>query len=145
MNDHEIYPMPFFVSIMVKDVEKSKYFYVNLLDFILVFSMPNNKVAHIRFTKYADMLLVEKGEGDDGTNNNNIKLNFSLPLAGRKINEIEAIARENGALVEGPIERPWNVTEVTIKDPDGYLLVFSEPINTKLSFDEVVGRMDTPK
>jgi hypothetical protein len=29
--------------------------------------------------------------------------------------------------------------EVTIRDPDAYLLRFSEPINRSLSFDEVMG------
>ena len=38
----------------------------------------------------------------------------------------------------GPIDQPWNVREVTVLDPDGYVLIFSMPINMKLSFDEVI-------
>ena len=41
--------------------------------------------------------------------------------------------------VAGPVERPWNLRDVTIRDPDGYRLRFSEPIDTSLSFDEVMG------
>lgn len=40
--------------------------------------------------------------------------------------------------VEGPIERPWNVREVTITDLDGYRIRFSEPIDMNKTFDEVI-------
>jgi hypothetical protein len=40
--------------------------------------------------------------------------------------------------VNGPIDQPWNVREVTVIDPDGYRLIFTMPININLTFDEVM-------
>jgi hypothetical protein len=50
-------------------------------------------------------------------------------------------AREAGANVTGPIDRPWNVREVTVMDPDGYRLVFTVPINIHMKFDEMLERV----
>ena len=51
----------------------------------------------------------------------------------------ENVRQSTPTSVEGPLDRPWNVREVTVQDPDGYRLRFSEPIDTNLSFDEVMG------
>lgn len=57
--------------------------------------------------------------------------------------DIDAFAKQahdKGANLSGPIDRPWNVREVTVFDPDGYKLIFTVPININLGFDEVVER-----
>jgi len=40
--------------------------------------------------------------------------------------------------VEGPLERPWNVRELTVYDSDGYRIHFLEPVDTEKSFEEAV-------
>ena len=45
--------------------------------------------------------------------------------------------------VEGPVERPWNVREITVHDLDGYRIRFSEPIDTTKNFKEVMGQAES--
>jgi hypothetical protein len=55
------------------------------------------------------------------------------------VDEIAQQARESGATrIDGPVVRPWNVRDVTVYDPDGYRLRFSEPMDLDRSFDEVM-------
>ena len=61
-------------------------------------------------------------------------MNVSLPLAGRQAGDLAQRALELGALVEGPVERPWNVRDVVVREPDGYLVVFTEPIDITAAF-----------
>ena len=61
-------------------------------------------------------------------------MNFSLPLAGRQAGDMAQRALELGALVEGPVQRPWNVRDVVVRKPDGYLVVFTEPIDITAAF-----------
>ena len=44
--------------------------------------------------------------------------------------------------VKGPVERPWNVRDVTIQDLDGYRLRFSEPVDTTKSFNDVMRQQE---
>lgn len=47
-----------------------------------------------------------------------------------RISELNAFAgqiAETGAVVEGPVDRPWNARDVVVHDPDGYRLVFTTP------------------
>ena len=36
------------------------------------------------------------------------------------------------------MERPWNAREVVVTDPDGYVLVFTEPLDASRTMDEVL-------
>jgi hypothetical protein len=55
---------------------------------------------------------------------------------------VEEIARQAKAAgtvhVEGPVERTWNVRDVTIQDLDGYRLRFSEPVDNTKNFRDVM-------
>jgi len=44
-----------------------------------------------------------------------------------ELNAFAARIREAGAVIEGPVDRPWNTRDVVVSDPDGYRLVFSTP------------------
>ena len=144
-SDHEIYPMPAFPTLQVTDLEASTHFYVDGLGFMHIFSIPGPygipMVEHIRFSRYADILLEQESENEmfeDFPHGLGVRLSFSLPPAKRDCDEIAQRAHEIGARVEGPIERPWNVREVVITDPDGYTLVFTEPIDISKSIDDVI-------
>jgi hypothetical protein len=68
-------------------------------------------------------------------------LSFSLALANRDCYEFAQRARAFGARVTGPVERPWNAREVEVIDPDGYALVFTEPLDTTKEFDQVLAQI----
>jgi catechol 2,3-dioxygenase-like lactoylglutathione lyase family enzyme len=57
----EIYPMPMFPMLIVKDLDASSSFYRNVLGFQHIFTMPGPggqpALVHLRWMKYADLLL----------------------------------------------------------------------------------------
>ena len=141
MND-EIYPMPFFPTLIVKDLEASSDFYQKALGFKHIFTMPG--LVHLRWVKYADVLIAGHRDGEEitGTKGAGVALNFNmLDRFNGDMDAFATHARQNGANVHGPVEQPWNVREVTVLDPDGYRLVFSTPLNVNLKFDEMLERV----
>jgi catechol 2,3-dioxygenase-like lactoylglutathione lyase family enzyme len=137
--------MPAFPTLAASDLAGSRQFYVEGLGFKHIFSIPGldgqPALEHIRFCRYADLLLEplpRDAEEQPGLRGQGVRLTFSLPLAGRDAEEIAQRARELGALVEGPVERPWSVRDVVVQDPDGYVLVFTEPVNVAATFDDVL-------
>lgn len=141
----EIYPMPGFPTLSVASLAISKQFYVDALGFHVIFSMPPGGgptvLEHLRWTRYADLLLVQGSpEGrEPGARGLGVRLNFSAALAGRTCADIAQQARAYGVeQVEGPVERPYNAREVVVTDPDGFVLVFVEPMNLDKTFDQVL-------
>jgi catechol 2,3-dioxygenase-like lactoylglutathione lyase family enzyme len=138
MNE-EIYPMPMFPVLIVKDIEASSSFYQHALGFKHVFTMPG--LVHLRWAKYADLLLTKSRDGNELTEPKGVGISLNFNMFDHFNGDIEAFAhhaRENGATVTGPIDQPWNVREVTVLDPDGYKLIFTVPLNTDLAFDQVI-------
>jgi uncharacterized glyoxalase superfamily protein PhnB len=146
----EIYPMPSFPTLIVKDVEASSNFYQNVLRFKNIFTMPGQdgrpSLVHLRWVKYADLLITRSRDGKETTAPKGIGISLNFNMFEHFNGDMDAFAkhaRENGANVVGPVNQPWNVREVTIFDPDGYKLIFTMPINLNLSFDEVIDRVKT--
>jgi uncharacterized glyoxalase superfamily protein PhnB len=137
----EIYPMPMFPALIVKDLEASSNFYQHALGFKHVFTMPG--LVHLRWVKYADLLLTTSRDGKEITEPRGVGMSLNFNLFEHFNGDIDALAnhaREKGATVMGPIDQPWNVREVTVLDPDGYQLIFTVPLNTELSFEAVIER-----
>lgn len=141
----EIYPMPMFPMLIVSDLETSSNFYQNALGFKHIFTMPGPggqpALVHLRWTKYADLLIARPRGDEELTEPRGVGISLNFNLFDRFKGDLDAFARharENGATVIGPIDQPWNVREVTVLDPDGYKLIFTVPLNTNLTFDEVV-------
>lgn len=148
----EIYPMPMFPMLLVKDLEASSNFYQNALGFKHIFTMPGPggqpALVHLRWAKYADLLIAKPRDGQELTEPKGLGISLNFNLFDRFNGDMDAFAkhaREKGATVVGPVDQPWNVREVTVLDPDGYKLVFTVPLNTNLTFDEVVGRASREK
>lgn len=144
----EIYPMPSFPMLIVRDIEASSNFYQNALGFRHIFTMPapdgTSGFVHLRWVKYADLLITISRDGKEISEPKGagISLNFNMfEHFNGDMDVFAKHARDNGANVTGPVDQPWNVREVTILDPDGYKLIFSMPINTNLGFDEVIERV----
>jgi len=145
MMTEEIYPMPSFPTLIVKDLKASSDFYQNGLGFKHIFTMPGPggqpALVHLRWVKYADLLLARPRDGKELTEPKGlgISLNFNLlDHFGGDIDALAKHAREYGADASGPINQPWNVREVTVTDPDGYKLIFTVPLNLNLGFDQML-------
>jgi catechol 2,3-dioxygenase-like lactoylglutathione lyase family enzyme len=143
----EIYPMPLFPTLIVSDLEASSNFYQTALGFKHIFTMPGPggqpALVHLRWTKYADLLITRPRDGKELTEPKGVgvSLNFNIfDHFGGDIDVFAKHARENGVNVIGPVDQPWNVREVTVYDPDGYKLVFTVPLNVNLAFNEVIER-----
>ena len=146
----EIYPMPSFPMLVVKDLEVSSEFYQNVLGFKHIFTMsgPGGQpvLVHLRWVKYADLLVTGPRDGKALTDPKGVGISLNFGMFDRFDGDIDAFAehaRKNGANVKGPIDQPWNVREVTVFDPDGYRLVFTVPLNINLGFDKVLERAST--
>ena len=56
------------------------------------------------------------------------------------MDELAANLADQGVEVaEGPVNRPWNTRDIVVHDPDGYRLVFFEPVDITRSFEDVMG------
>ncbi|MGV8838766.1 MAG: VOC family protein [Bauldia sp.] len=149
---HEVYPMPAFAGLEVADTNASRRWYMEALGFADVFTMPNGPtgmpmLVHLRFTKYADILLRPAFAPAAGPKGVGISLTFTVFDGG--LDAIDALAeraRKAGAtIVQEPGDRPWNARDFTVADPDGFRLVFTKgPVSTDLTFAEVMDRAGKP-
>jgi catechol 2,3-dioxygenase-like lactoylglutathione lyase family enzyme len=142
----EIYPMPSFPTLNVADLERSSKFYQETLGFKHVFTMPGRDgkpaLVHLRWLKYADLLLALPRDGKEVPEPRGAGVSLSFQMLERFDGSVDTLAEQAKAgganIVSGPLDQPWNVRELTILDPDGYRLTFTMPLNTDLEFDEVV-------
>ena len=149
----EIYAMPFFVRLIVRDPEVSSKWYQDVLGFKHIFTLPGPEgqpaLVHLRWVKYADLLLSPLRDGEElpEPRGAGVSLNFSMfDRFGGSVDTLADQARTMGAnILSGPLERLWDVRELTIRDPNGYQLIFTAPLNTNLNFDEVVKRASSQK
>lgn len=136
----EIYAMPFFAKLLVADVGRSTEWYVEALGFRALFVMSHPStgepyMAHLRRGKYQDIMLVH-GVCNHNRDIEGIVLTFSF---GENIDAFAYGAKEAGAeVVGGPANTSWNTREVTLRDPDGYLLTFTHGPRADISFENVV-------
>ena len=132
------YPMPMFINLDVSDLVASAAWYQAALGFRVIFGSPATMV-HLRREEYQDLLLYAAQPDQAGVNGRGVVIQFQA--GERRVAEIAEQARAAGAEVDGPVARPWNVRDVTIIDPDGYRLRFSEPVDANKRFDEVTKRV----
>jgi len=144
----EIYPMPSFATLVVRDLEESSKFYQEALGFKHIFTMPGAggkpALVHLRWLKYADLLIALSRDSKELSEPRGVGVSLNFNLLDRFNGNIDALAehaRDKGANVNGPVDQPWNVREVTILDPDGYRLVFTTPININLDFDKMLEKV----
>ena len=136
----EFYPMPAFPTLRVRDLAGSARWYQHVLGFQAVYELPGSDglpmLVHLRRARYQDILLLAAPELPVETLVGlGVALNFSVEEGLRTLaNRV----RGSGASAEGPTAHPWNVRELVVQDPDGYRLVFSEPIDRERPFDAVV-------
>jgi uncharacterized glyoxalase superfamily protein PhnB len=120
----DIYGMPAFLTLTVADLERAVDWYTNGLDFITLFTMPGPDgtpaLVHLRRWRYQDILL-RRGAAPTGG-----EWSFSIMALAEQLDELAQRARAHGGgSVEGPLDTPWNTTDLRVTDPDGYRLVFT--------------------
>ncbi|MFC4358148.1 VOC family protein [Halobium salinum] len=135
-SDHDVYPMPLFPRLTVADVERSTDWY-EALGFAVVFSMPG--VVHLRYRKYADVMLVR--EDGPATDPRGTGVEVYLTLEDESVEDVAARAGAVGDDAEPPTptETAWNTRELSVRDPDGYELVFSAVVDAERPFEDVMG------
>jgi uncharacterized glyoxalase superfamily protein PhnB len=128
-NGFEIYPMPMFATLAVSDVASVAQWYQDALGFNVMFTTPGPGGApglvHLRRRKYQDVLLVPAGAGA-------VAAAPSLTISFQADGDVAALAERaravpvvGAAAVVGPIDTPWNTTDLRVTDPAGHCLVFT--------------------
>lgn len=142
---NEIYPMPSFVTLRVNDPGMSGKWYEQALGFRHIFSIPGPGgkpvLVHVRWAKYADLLLQLEGETEKGAmKGKGMSLSFSVTEG--SVDELAEKARRYGArILSEPKNQPWNARDFSVADPDGFVLTFTKgPVDDGLGMDEIVGR-----
>lgn len=139
----EIYPMPMFPTLSVRDAAASARWY-GALGFEHVFTMPDAagrpQLVHLRWTKYADVLVREGSNPVPEGRDRGVTLTFAL--ATDQVATIAERARSLGStMLREPTVQPWNARDVAIADPDGHHLVFTfGPVDAEMTFEEVAER-----
>ena len=137
----EFYPMPSFPTLAVRDLVASSRWYQQVLGFRVVFEMPGPSGApvliHLRWAKYADLLLVSDTSQTSAAKGVGVTLNFAMTQDSVD-NFAAEIGSKGASIMSGPVDQPWNAREVTLLDPDGYHLTFTQPIDKQMSMEEVV-------
>lgn len=130
MSASEFYRMPAFATLTVIDPPAAAGWYTEVLGFRQISRVYDAQdkpgFVHVRRERYQDLLLVSGASGFPA----------GSPAAGRSfgltfrteedLDELAARAYAAGALIiEGPVDKPWNAREVTVQDPDGHRITFS--------------------
>lgn len=141
----DIYPMPSFATLSVRHLAASAKWYRDVLGFQHVFTIPGPEGAlalvHLRWARYADLLLRQEPAAPPAVKGVGVTLTFNL-IEGGTVDTLAGRARAHGVpLLSEPANRPWNVRDFSVADPDGFVLVFSQgPVDPDAGMDDIVGR-----
>jgi uncharacterized glyoxalase superfamily protein PhnB len=129
-NDFEVYPMPMFATLEQPDLEAAIAWYQAALGFgaMFVAREPDGRptLAHLRRAKYQDLLLVAGERAPEPRERVAISLQANGDPAA--LAERARAAKATGAsAIDGPIDTPWNTTDVRLTDPAGHRLVLTAP------------------
>ena len=136
----EFYPMPLFVRLLVRDVAASAKWYRDALGFRSVYALAGDNdtqvMNHLRLGRYQDLMLIAQPQGlGESTKGQGVVINLTIE---KGIDSLAQQAKSVGAGVEGPAETGWNTREVTVSDPDGYVLTFSQVVDANRAFSDVM-------
>ncbi len=136
----EFYPMPLFVKLSVSDVAASARWYEAAIGFRSVYALTGDDGAqilnHLRLGRYQDLMLIAQPQNSNEPNKGQgVVINLTIDEG---IDSLARQAMSAGAKVEGPEETPWNTREVTVSDPDGYTLTFSQVVDPDRAFSDVM-------
>ncbi|WP_084959918.1 VOC family protein, partial [Thermoactinospora rubra] len=119
--DHEIYPMPMFVTFTVTDPAVSARWY-EAAGFVVLATLPGpdgpDSVVHLRRLRYQDLLLVE-GDPAPGVQ---VCLACGEDDLDVRADVLRRHLADNGVAgtVAGPRNTAWYTRDLVVTDPDGY-------------------------
>ncbi len=136
----EFYPMPLFVKLSVRDVAASAEWYKDALGFRSVYTLVGENgtqvLNHLRLGHYQDLMLIAQPQSlSESTKGQGVVINLTID---KDMDSLAQRAKSAGARVEGPVETQWNTREVTVSDPDGYVLTFSQIVDANRAFSDVM-------
>ena len=139
----EFYPMPMFPTLSVADIGASASWYTEKVGFARVFAIPGTggevALEHLRWSKYADLLLVPEANSSYPTQAKGAGISLSFLVQTETIDDMADRMEASGVEIEeGPVNRPWNTRDIVVLDPDGYRLTFFEPIDISRTFEDVI-------
>ena len=139
----QFYSMPMFPTLSVADIGASGSWYTEKVGFARVFAIPGTggevALEHLRWSKYADLLLVPEANSSYPTQAKGAGITLSFLVQTETIDDMAARMEASGVEIEeGPVNRPWNTRDIVVLDPDGYRLTFFEPIDTTRTFEDVI-------
>jgi uncharacterized glyoxalase superfamily protein PhnB len=127
-NGFEIYPMPMFATLAVPDVASVAQWYQDALGFGVMFTTPGPggapSLVHLRRRKYQDVLVVPGVASAAMTPSLTISFQADEDVAALA-ERARAVPALGAAAIVGPIDTPWNTTDLRVTDPAGHRLVFT--------------------
>ncbi|GAA1625944.1 hypothetical protein ACFQY4_35500 [Catellatospora bangladeshensis] len=131
--DRDIYPMPAFVKFEAADLHATTRWY-EAAGFVVLAAMPGpdgaTVLVHLRRRRYQDILVVPaRGTATGG-------LRVVMAAGGDDLAQRAAdLAAAQGGTVEGPAPTPWRSTDLTLTDPDGNVVILTEPRMAEIETD----------
>jgi len=132
--------LPSFPTFAVTDLGASTTWYREALGFELVGQIPGGAgsesrgvASHLRWTRGADLFLIADDPESPAAppdERRGLGVTLTFGMVDGDVDELAARARAHGAeVLLPPTDRPWNVREVLILDPDGYRLLFTQRLD----------------
>lgn len=119
-----IYGMPMFVTLVATDVGRTVSWFVEGLGLLPLFTVPGPAgpvLVHLRRWQFQD-LLVRPADGPVAGGS----ATTSLAAVFGELDDLAERARAHGGgTVEGPADTPWNTRDLTTRDPDGNVVIFT--------------------
>jgi catechol 2,3-dioxygenase-like lactoylglutathione lyase family enzyme len=147
--DREIYPMPMFVTLPVRDLVASTAWY-EAAGFAVLATMPGSagpaSLVHLRRLRFQDLLLVP-GEpvpgpritvaaGEDDLDARADVLTAELADGVQHTRDGERDPDADLRRVAGPSDTPWFTRDLVLTDPDGYTVVLTGRRTGDVPMDE---------
>ena len=134
------YPLAMFPRLAVRDVAASTAWYRDALGFEVGYEY--DEISAVRYREHADLMLVgdrtQFGEDLDGTRGQGVSLYFVVE--DQSVDELaERLETYDPDADTEIVETSWHTRELTVKDPDGYELVFSERGEKPDALDATLG------
>jgi hypothetical protein len=125
-NGHDVYPMPMFVTLEQPDLDAAVAWYEAALGFAPMFIArgPDGRatLAHLRRARYQDLLLVPGAAAAGERVRIGLRADGDPAELAARARAVTAVA---ASAIEGPIDTPWNSTDVRVTDPAGHQLVLT--------------------
>lgn len=126
-----IYGMPMFLTVRTTDLDRSAHFWTAGLGFIELFTIPG-QLIHLRRWAFQDVLLMPTAaQPCDGTAGRPAApaashLTLSVACVRGQLEGLRAACEELvPGCTRGPVDRPWNSTEVEVTTPEGTHVVLT--------------------